>query len=311
MKPVALAGALISGKVQAAACAYAFPIPDPNMTSPTILVHVDDTPRSANRLRVAFDLSRHLGAHLVGMYLADAPALAPSVAALLPAEAVDRYLRNVGDRQRSAEEAFGRAASEAGVGAVEWRAPAGPAIDAAIAHARCADLTVLGQPEPAEADWGFDAQLVGAVLLESGRPLVVAPRIDVHEPIGRNVVVAWDGGREASRAVGDALPLLERAARVTVACLDPDASARGADAVARDRLVEYLRRHGITAKLESDNLGDGDIGVGDWLLSRIADLGADLLVMGGYGHPRWRERMLGGATRALLAAMTVPVLMSH
>jgi nucleotide-binding universal stress UspA family protein len=124
-------------------------------------------------------------------------------------------------------------------------------------------------------------------------------------------MVAWDGSREAARALADALPFLIRARQVTVACLDPSASVRGADAPARDRLVAYLHRHGVTARLESDNVGDEDLAVGDWLLSRVADLGGDLIVMGGYGHPRWRERVLGGATRMLLARMTVPVLMSH
>ena len=281
------------------------------MATPTLIVHVDDNPESTNRIGLAFDLAQRLGAHLVGMYLDDAPAVAPAIAAMLPADAVERYTLRATDRQRSAQAAFERAAADAGLRALEWRATAGQAIDAAVAQARCADMTILSQPDSAEADWGFGAQLLAAVLLESGRPLVVAPRFRTPPGVGKHVVLAWDGGREASRAVGDALPLLERAARVTVACLDPSASARGADAAARERLAEYLRRHGVTAKIESDNLADGDIGVGDWLLSRIADLGADLLVMGGYGHPRWRERVLGGATRALLGAMTVPVLMAH
>ena len=281
------------------------------MTTSTLLVHVDDTPESGRRLGVAFSLCRDLGAHLVGMYLEESPAVAPAIAAMLPAEAVERYMLKAVDRERGVEERFVAAAHEAGVAAAEWRAPGGIAVDAAVSEARCADLAVLSQPEWAQADWGLGAQLVAAVLLESGRPLIVVPRIDVRPEIGRNVVVAWDGGREASRAIGAALPVLARGARVTVACLDPGASARGADASARARFLAYLGRHGLAARIESDNLHDGDIGVGDWLLSRIADLDADLLVMGGYGHPRWRERVLGGATRAILGAMTVPVLMAH
>ena len=141
--------------------------------------------------------------------------------------------------------------------------------------------------------------------------MLVVPYVGAPEVIGTNVVIAWDGGREASRAVADALPILVRARKVTIACLDPSASARGADTVARDRLLAYLRRHGVAARVESDNLDEADIGIGDWLLSRVADLSGDLIVMGGYGHSRWREQVLGGATRALLAEMTVPVLMAH
>jgi len=281
------------------------------MTHPTVLVHIDDSPECPNRLAVALQLSRTLGAHIAGAYFEDAPDIAPAVAALLPPETFERHAQNLAARQRFAENAFRGAAKNAGVASVEWRTPPGSGIDAAVAHARCADLTVLSQPDQVQLDWGFEAQRLAAVLLESGRPLVVAPRFNIDPGLGRHIVVAWDGGREASRAVSDALPLLARAERVTVACLDPSATARGADGAARERLVAYLQRHGAKATLEADNLGGDDISVGDWLLSRMADISADLLVMGGYGHPRWRERVLGGATRALLSGMTVPVFMAH
>jgi hypothetical protein len=115
--------------------------------------------------------------------------------------------------------------------------------------------------------------------------MLVIPYVGAPATVGMHVLVAWDGGREASRALADAMPLLVRARRVTVACLDPAASARGADAAGRDRLAAYLHRHGITVRVAHDDLGDDDVAVGDWLLSRTSDLGADLIVMGGYGHP--------------------------
>jgi nucleotide-binding universal stress UspA family protein len=280
------------------------------MTHPTVLVHVDDSPECRHRLSVALPLSQTLGAHVVGAYFEDEPDVSLSLAPLLSAGSSEP-VRNLADRQQFAESLFRKAAKAAGVTDVEWRTPSGAGIDAAVAHARSADITVLSQPESAQLDRGFDGQRLAAVLLESGRPLLVAPRIELEPGFGRRIVVAWDGGREASRAVGDALPLLVRAARVTLACLDPSATARGADGPARERLVEYLRRHGVKVQLDVDRLGEDDISVGDWLLSRMADISADLLVMGGYGHPRWRERVLGGATRSLLAAMTVPVFMAH
>lgn len=278
----------------------------------TILVHINQRTESQQRLNVAIDLSRDFAARLVGVYLDDTPDISPSLAALLPGETVEQYLRNAAAIQGAAEEAFRKDASKAGLADVEWRAPAGPPVEAAVAHARCADLFVLGQPAFAEADWSLAAQLTAAVLLESGRPMLVVPYTGAPPNVGSNVLVAWDGGREASRAIADAMPLLIRARQVTVACLDPGASKRGVDAAARDRLAAYLRRHGVTVRVENSLLGgEGDIAVGDWLLSRAADLGANLIVMGGYGQPRWRERLLGGATRTLLAAMTVPVLMAH
>jgi nucleotide-binding universal stress UspA family protein len=281
------------------------------MTYQTILVHSDRSAESPARLGVGISLARDFAARLVGVYVDEAPEIKPSLAALLPNDTVERLTRNAVAARRAVEDAFRQAAAAAGVTDIEWRAPAGSPIDAAVAHARCADLSVISQPDPALAGWSFAAQLVAAVLLEGGRPVLVVPYVGAPGSIGTNVLVAWDGGREASRALADALPILVRARQVTVACLDPSASARGADAVARDRLAAYLHRHGITARVEHDNLGEGDVAVGDWLLSRVADLGGDLIVMGGYGQPRWRERVLGGATRTLLATMTVPVLMAH
>ena len=277
----------------------------------TILVHIDQSAGSRSRLGIAISLARDFASQLVGVFLDDAPEITPSIAALLPDDIVAQYLRNAADAQRAAEDAFRQAAAAAAVTDIEWRAPAGPAIEAAVGHVRCADLIVIGQPDAAEAGWSFAAQLVAAVLLETGRPMLVVPYVGAPATVGTNVLVAWDGGREASRALADAMPLLVRASQVTVACLDPGASARGADAAARARLAAYLQRHGVTARIDHDNLGDDDVAVGEWLLSRVADLDGDLIVMGGYGQPRWHERVLGGATRTLLATMTVPVLMAH
>jgi nucleotide-binding universal stress UspA family protein len=277
----------------------------------TILVHIDQSAQSRGRLGVGITLCRDFSAQLVGTYLDDTPEITPSIAALLPDDTVARRLRDAANAQHAAEDEFRQTAAAAGLTDVEWRAPAGPPIEAAVAHGRCADLTLVGQPERSNAGWSFANRLVAAVLLETGRPMLVVPYIGAPGTIGSNVLVAWDGGREASRALADAMPFLIRAKQVTVACLDPGASARGADAVARERLAAYLRRYSIAAQIEYETLGQGDVAVGDWLLSRIADLGGDLIVMGGYGQPRWREQVLGGATRALLSTMTVPVLMAH
>lgn len=277
----------------------------------TILVLIEEGADSRSRVRIATDLARGFAARVTGVYLANAPEITPSVAALLPDEIVARYLHGSGDAQYAAEQAFREAAASGGCEDIEWRAPAGPPIDAAVAHGRCADLIVLGQPQSGKAASFFTEQLVATVLMETARPLLLVPYVGAPASVGRNVLLAWDGGREAARALADAMPLLRRAGRVTVSCLDPGASARGADAIGRERLVGYLRRHGITAEIDYANLGADDIPVGDWLLSRVADLGGDLIVMGGYGHSRWREQVLGGATRTLLSTMTVPVLMAH
>ena len=277
----------------------------------TILVYLDQDANSASKLPIATGLARAFAAHLVGIYLDDSLQITPSVAALLPRDIVADRLRSAAGAQHAAEHLYRQAAAAAALPDVEWRAPAGAPIDAAVAHARCSDLAIVGQPDLWQAEWSFAAQLATAVLLESGQPVLFVPHVGTPPSAGANILAAWDGGREASRALADAIPLLSRARQVTIACLDPAAATRGADPAGRDRLSAYLRGHGISARIECDNLGRGDIAVGDWLLSRAADLGADLIVMGGYGRPQWRERVLGGATRALLQTMTVPVFMAH
>jgi nucleotide-binding universal stress UspA family protein len=123
------------------------------------------------------------------------------------------------------------------------------------------------------------------------------------------VVIAWNSAREAARAVHDAMPLLIAAEAVTVLTIDPREGPQGHGELPGADISLHLARHGVKAQVE--RTVSADLPVGEVLLSRLADLGADLLVMGAYGHSRMRELLLGGATRSLLQSMTVPVLMSH
>jgi nucleotide-binding universal stress UspA family protein len=127
--------------------------------------------------------------------------------------------------------------------------------------------------------------------------------------LGENVLVAWDGGHEASRAIADALPLLERARKVNVLAVNADENSSVGDAPAADRLVAWLSQHGVDVSVVHQQ--SDDVRVGEWLLSQVTESGCDLIVMGGYAHSRVREAVLGGVTRSMLQAMTVPVLMSH
>jgi nucleotide-binding universal stress UspA family protein len=147
------------------------------------------------------------------------------------------------------------------------------------------------------------------VTLNSGRPTLVVPYIGAAATIGERVMVAWNASREAARAIGDAMPLLERAKVVTVVSVNarPDALGHGEDPGAD--IGAHLARHGL--KVEVERLEARDIDVPNAILSRLADAGSDLLVMGCYGHSRLREMVLGGVTRTILGEMTVPVLMAH
>ena len=173
-------------------------------------------------------------------------------------------------------------------------------------HARYADLVVLGQPD-SENGGEVDAQVPEDVVLSAGRPALVVPYIGAGEEIGKRVLIAWDGGREAARAVNDALPLLENAEFVAVLVVNPSQGAHGEEPGADIAL--HLARHGIA--VEAQHIEVRDLSTGNALLSRLADEAIDLLVMGAYGHSRLREMVLGGMTREVFQQMTVPVLMSH
>ena len=275
------------------------------MTYRSVLVHVDNDATSQGRLDYAVRLARGFDAELVGIYLVPGTDLSPSSAAMLRPGVVARRLGEFGDAQHAAEKAFRTTA--AGIATVDWRAPAGAPIDAAVAHGRCTDLFILGQRDAATAR--FDEALVSNVLLSSGRPTLVVPQTGAPASVGENVLVAWNGGREAARAIGDALPLLERAKRIDILAVDDDGEPDVAERLAGARLGAWLHAHGIAAGVERHEVRD--IGIGEWLLDRAADLGSDLIVMGGYGHARMRELVLGGVTRTVLRSMTVPVFMAH
>ena len=279
------------------------------MAFKSLMVHLDDGERSAERLEFAVRLAARFGGSLIGVYLVPTGELTPSVAALLPAETVRRRLADSGEAQRDAEALFRQAAAAGRIAHAEWRAPAGYAMDAAVAHARCADLAIIGQPDPDDGESGFARRLAEHVLLGGACPSVFVPYTGAGADVGTRVLVAWDGGREASRAVRDALPILETAREVVVVSLAREPADADAIALAQPRLAAYLHAHGIDATFKRF---DGDpIQGGERLLSQAADLGSDLIVMGGYAHSRSRELILGGVTRTMFESMTVPVLMSH
>jgi nucleotide-binding universal stress UspA family protein len=143
-------------------------------------------------------------------------------------------------------------------------------------------------------------------LLESGRPLVIVPYIQRRGITLERVLACWDGSRTAARAIGDAMPFLERAKAVEVVIV---AEERKSEEMTGANMSAHLARHGVAASVK--RVAKGDIAIQDALLSYAADSGADFMVMGGYGHSRLREFILGGVTRGILASMTVPVLMSH
>jgi nucleotide-binding universal stress UspA family protein len=209
---------------------------------------------------------------------------------------------------RGAQQLFRSRADVAGI-TTEWREREGDVAEIASLHARYADLVIVGQMEPGLPAGHSARALPERLLLGVGRPILVVPYAGVFTTVGERVLVAWNASREATRAVNDALPLLQRASQVTVLAINPRGGVSGDGDVPGADLALHLSRHGV--KAEASWVPAQDIEVAAMLLSWACDCQADLIVMGGYGHSRIRELVLGGATREMLQIMTVPTLMSH
>jgi nucleotide-binding universal stress UspA family protein len=183
-----------------------------------------------------------------------------------------------------------------------------PIAGAVAQQALYADLLVLGQRNPAdEAARSLPPDFVESVLLASGRPALVLPYVGWNGAVGDSVAIAWKETPEAARAVRAAIPILQRAGRVHVLAWGGEEAPRvSGDALDLER---YLRLHRVQVTWHRE--GGEPRELGELLLSRVFDLGADLLVMGCYGHGRAREWILGGVSRTILDAMTLPVLMAH
>jgi len=279
------------------------------MTYRSIFVHVDDTEPSARRLEIAARLARVYPAQLLGAYLVPNGEVSPFVSAMLPGEVVNRKLRETTESQRAAEARFRAAAAQAGVASVEWHAPAGDPLEAAILHARYADLAVIGQPprgEPAEA---FSTAVADAVVRSCGRPVLFVPYVGEYKTVGERVMIAWKDSRESARAVADALPLLKDAKKVFAVAIAPDDNENLRELQSDAHVSAFLRRHEVEATVR--RLAVPDIDAGELLLSQAADFNADLIVMGAFTRPRLSDFVWGGVTRVMLSSMTVPVLMSH
>jgi nucleotide-binding universal stress UspA family protein len=272
------------------------------MTLKDLLVFVDDQPSCAERLRVAAALARRHDAHLTGVHVAGYGPLPP----VLDGVAVDQVIAAQEEVMRAAAaraEATFREAMRREDLRHDWRAERGPVASTAALEAHYADLAIVGQPSPDGDNW----LLPEDIALLAGRPVLVVPYAGRFDRVGDNPLIAWKPTREAARALHDALPILETAKRATILVVDADTDTEGE--VPGDDLAVHLSRHGVTATVER-SVSD-DIPVADVFLSRAADLGADLLVMGCYGHSRMRELVLGGMTRDIIDRMTLPVLMSH
>jgi nucleotide-binding universal stress UspA family protein len=280
-----------------------------------ILVHLDGGTRSSVRLAAAAALARRHGAHLAAVYVVDIPSTEYFYGSTLPfagngpEQIVAQMRAEAVAAAQSVEATFRETLRREGIEG-EWRLVEGSLPQLLALHARYADLTVVGQPNPYEpsAHGDRDAVVVTA-LMASGRPILAIPFAGEFPVIGEHALIAWNASREATRAVNDALPLLELAKKVTILAINPRHGIGGHGDVPAADIALHLARHGV--KAEAAHTVASDIPDGEALLSYAADIGADLLVAGGYGHSRARELVFGGVSRTLLHEMTIPALLSH
>lgn len=277
------------------------------MTYRSMLVALDATPANAARADIAIDLAQAYEAHLIG--LAPTPYVEPPTLSSAAALADDVARRASGALAQARELArhFHHRCEAAGLGSFEALADERPAVESLPARAQCADLLVLSQPDPSQPAYRAQLADLVQVLLHCARPVLLVPHTR-REPVrARRAMVTWDGSRESVRAMTDALPLLRRAERVTLMhWRGPGEDPRVP--VQLQGLRQWLAFQGVEAEVHDEVT---TLAVGDALLNGAVDQGADLIVMGAYGHSRWAERLFGGVSRALLQTMTAPVLMSH
>lgn len=300
-----------------------------------IVLHQGPDSRSEVRLDIAVDLATAHDARVVGVFAKIDPGHAEYWWMAFGKEAMAEWLLTLETVCGEAEEAFEKRMTETGLQG-EWRVIEGNPTDVMLTCARYGDVTVIGQADPDEP--AYDSSMPDQLVLGAGGPVLVVPYVGRFESLGKRVMVAWNGEREAARALRDAMPILEQADTVIVYTMDPadEGHLAGAD------ICAYLARRGVRAEAshvvlrpeteavssvlqtvggfgfqqrgpwsQSQRPPLGKVDPGNALLSAVADSGVDLLVMGAYGHSRIRELVLGGATREILETMTVPVLMSN
>jgi len=300
------------------------------MSYKTILVHADDAPHSAARILLAGELALQEGAHVIGVATTGISRF------LYQGETVDeqdlnlmRHLDVLRERAEQSLAEFAPRLRHMGVQSFEQRVLDDEAGAGVSLLARHADLVVIGQAAPQGRG---PSDVLAEILSGAGRPVLILPHtmrassaISVDStgvaspgaPLpGRHVLVAWNASKEAARALDDALPFLRRADRVTLAIFDADERPGVYGEPAGSEVRAWLERHGVRALIaleqtERQGLLKRPGNTGEALLAMAGACDCDLLVMGAYGHSRFRESLLGGVTRTVLEAMTLPVLMSH
>lgn len=273
----------------------------------SILVCIDDSQACKARIQTGLQLAKQREATLIGLYVINAPVF-PVFAAAYPdneisGPLIEAQIKSAGDRAARAQAIFESLTQDTGVN-VEWMCEEGDFIHHLSLKARYVDLILIGQADPEDVTV-FDSNQLERAVLEPGRPVLVTPKEAVPS-IGRHVMLAWNGKREAMRAASDALGFFEQAERVTVCIANPPDSEE--DTAASD-IERYFKYHEIDISLET--LAEKHKESSPILLDYADTHDVDLIVMGAYGHSRFREMMLGSMTRHMLSHSHTSIFLTH
>jgi nucleotide-binding universal stress UspA family protein len=282
------------------------------MSYKTVLVHVDKDKHAIERVKLAAQIAMNEEAHLIGA--------APSGVSRFIYQSrfiyeggglathLDSHLEELRKASTDSLAQFESTVKSIGVQSYEARQVDDEAGGGISLQARYSDLVVIGQTNLDEPSSTTLPDFPEFVVMNSGRPVLIVPYVGKYDAMPKRVLIAWDASTSATRAVTAAIPLLKRAQNVDVVVFNPDSRGDAHGELPGADIGLYLTRHNIKVNVVRQKT---DIDVGNALLSIATDLNSDMIVMGGYGHSRFREILLGGVTRTVLESMTVPILMAH
>ncbi len=274
-----------------------------------ILLHLDHSSGCSNRLETAFALARDHGARISGLFVVPDYVVPSYVEAQISVDLITDVTEKAIARAEQALAGYRQRADDAGV-EMQAAVVEGQVIPILREHTKYTDLLILGQDDPEDPD-NASYGLADALLFEGACACMVVPHSGRLEAPGKRVLLTWNASRESARALREAMQMLQRAETVVVLSSEPD---DGDASVARghphaQELARFLESHGIESV--SSGIADVDISPSDAILGQAADMDADMIVMGAYGHARLREIILGGVTRDLLKRTTVPLFLAH
>jgi len=270
----------------------------------TVLDLAGDQPAA----KYALEFARLHDAHVTGLAVSFEPVVPAFAAAPMPVDYLQAAHEQAVAAAQDAKKQFDELARLAGVKNESRLAEilTGGPLNNLMVHCRPTDLVVIGQSNPDKPE-PMRELVIETILFESGAPVLLVPYIGSKSFDPNNVLIGWDGSTTATRAIHSALPVLEKADKVTVLVIEKKSSSENGQPGAE--VASYLARHNMNVTI--DVVTNPQTSVADTVLNYVSDNGNDLVVMGGYGHSRMREFLFGGATREILEAMTVPVLMAH